>query len=73
MFCKNMDLVEIYKVIYNLSVYIKTFHIRLHLNMLKVKLSLQKFQQVYHRRYIIWWKFVWSTYSKSYMAFQFTL
>ena len=31
------------------------------------------FQLISQKRYIVWWKFVWNTYSKAYMAFQFTL
>ena len=30
------------------------------------------FQLISQKRHIVWWKFVWNTYSKSYMAFQFT-
>ena len=60
----NVCMKHIYKVVY-LSV-----DLWLHL---KVKSRSQTFQGVVsHKWYIIWSKFVWNTYNKSYMAFQFT-
>ena len=72
--CCDQCLYEVhkYKVIYDLSVDLVIFDLGLHL---KVKSRSQTFQGVVSDKWyiiILWSKFVWNTYSKSYMAFQFT-
>ena len=72
----NVCMKHIYKVIYDLSFSLPCdlWHWITFKSQIKVTYHSHTIQGVVsHKWCIIWSKFVWYTYSKSYMAFQFTL
>ena len=58
---------HIYRVIHGYIIFKFT------LRPLTLDKGLGTLNRLYHKRCIVWSKFVWNTYTKSYMAFQFTL